>query len=107
MSYSVLKETIGSTWDARRAEALDVFYQVSHPLRFRGDDRVSQTRQSIVSTSLVVTVRCGAVLGLLDQTLVEQALEVSVEWSRLETDAAFGTLANPLHDGVAVALLLG
>jgi len=86
------------------------------PLRLRlGDERFeprrlcyadapAETGDPVVAPALIVDIRRGPSIGLLDQVAIQHPLQRSIQVARLQVHAGRGPLGNVLRNGIAMAL---
>ena len=78
--------------------------ELRQPPRFRFGDRRAQRRDAVIAPSLVVVFRRRPFARLDEQSLLEHALNRSIERTGAELQLAAGSHGHILDDGVAVAV---
>ena len=73
----------------------------------RGADAVAEVGEAVVAAALVVELGVGALGDLLEQALVDHALDRAVERARAHRHRAAEKVLDVAHDGVAVLLAAG
>jgi hypothetical protein len=76
-------------------------------VKLYAQNATAERRQTIVAAPLISQIWGGAMLRLDDQPLVGESLDHPIQIARVEPDEATRTLGDLLHEGVAVAVVLG
>src|SRR5689334_20356362 len=77
-------------------------HQSLEALCFGHRNPITKIRQTVIASSFIVELRIGALLQLLDQTVVEHALDRTVQRPWSKTHFAFAALVNLAHDLVTM-----
>ena len=82
-------------------------HQLGQPARLGLRHRRTERRDPVVAPPLVVLFRRGTLAGLDEQSLLEHALDRSVERAGAQLQLSAGARRDVLDDGVAVPVLVG
>src|SRR5271169_5813754 len=63
--------------------------------------------ETVIAAALVVVLGIGTLFQFFDQALFQEALDCAVQRAGAEANLSAGSLADLLHDGIAVAIAIG
>jgi hypothetical protein len=81
--------------------------QLREACGFRFRDATAERRDAVVAPPDIVTIRMTPIVDLLDEAIVEHALDRAIERARTHAQLAVRPRADVLHDRVAVPLAVG
>ena len=63
--------------------------------------------ETVITATFVIVLRIGALFQFFDEALFEETLDSAVERAGAEADLSARSLADFLHDGIAVTVAIG